>query len=110
MEIKVRMGKHEGMDTDNLDKKVCHDIYVADKKDQKWLAASSGNYFFLALFYPKTGQHLISLCLCRMEVYSNYFSSSTQGWIFFCTRTSPTSQQIWWRIHLKLLDMECKVL
>jgi len=35
MEIKVRMGKHEGMDTDNLDKKVCHDIYVADKKDQK---------------------------------------------------------------------------
>ena len=74
MEIKVRMGKHEGMDTDNLDKKVCHDIYVADKKDQKWLAASSGNYFFLALFYPKTGQHLISLCLCRMEVYSNYFS------------------------------------
>ena len=39
MKIKVRMGKKEGMDTENMDKKVCHDIYVADKKDQESLAA-----------------------------------------------------------------------
>lgn len=40
----------------------------------------------------------------------HYFSSSTQGWIFSCTRTSPTSHQVWWRIHLKLLDIMCNVL
>ena len=39
VKIKVRMGKKEGMDTENMDKKVCHDIYVADKKDQESLAA-----------------------------------------------------------------------
>lgn len=31
------MGKNEGMDTTNFEKKLVHDVYVADKNDQERL-------------------------------------------------------------------------
>ena len=33
----MRMGKNEGMDTTNFEKRHVHDVYVADKQDQQHL-------------------------------------------------------------------------
>eukprot|EP00434_Breviolum_minutum_P016191 symbB.v1.2.014267.t1/scaffold1033.1/size247163/5 len=45
--VRRRMGKNEGMDTTNLEKKLVHDVYVADKNDQQldWFVHENSTNF-----------------------------------------------------------------
>ena len=62
------MGKKEGMKTSALEKKACHDIWVADKKDQKPLNGKIVQSF-ACLLVPVPFVSLTP-CLCPLLKYT----------------------------------------